>query len=143
MKTLDGPCTAPCSRALSRRQAFALLAALGVNTETLAQVASKANPRSYRVVLENQSVRVLEYKSRPGLGVCGEGMHSHPAHLAIALTGAKVKVTQDGKTSYGEIPAGEVMFFDAEVHMAENVGGAGARFYLVELKGRDWKPSTG
>ncbi len=139
MKALDHR----CAGVMSRRQAFALLTALGVSTDALAQDASKANPRSYRVVLENKSVRVIEYKSRPGLGVCGEGLHSHPAHLAIAMTGAKVKVTQDGKTSYGEIPAGEVLFFDAEVHMAENVGGAGTRFYLVELKGKDWKPSTG
>jgi hypothetical protein len=132
-----------CAGALSRRQAFALLAAFGVAEEALAQNATTANPRSYRVVLENERVRVIEYKSRPGLGVCGEGVHSHPAHLAIALTPAKIKVKQDGKTSYGEVPAGEVMYFDAEVHSAENVGGAGTRFYLVEMKGKDWKPSTG
>jgi hypothetical protein len=132
-----------CNGLLSRRQAVALLAAFGVAEETLAQNATTANPRSYRVVLENERVRVIEYKSRPGLGVCGEGVHSHPAHLAIALTPAKVKVTQDGRTTYGELPAGEVLFFDAEVHMAENVGGAGTRFYLVEMKGKDWKPSTG
>jgi hypothetical protein len=139
MKTTKPACTG----LLSRRQAVALLAAFGVADETLAQNATSANPRSYRVVLENERVRVIEYKSRPGLGVCGEGVHSHPAHLAIALTPAKVKVTQDGKTSYGEVPAGEVMSFDAEVHTAENVGGAGTRFYLVEMKGKDWKPSTG
>ena len=38
-----------------------------------------SDPRSFSVVLENDRVRVLEYKSRPGLGVCGQGMHSHPA----------------------------------------------------------------
>lgn len=132
-----------CAGSLSRRQAVALLAAFGVSADALAQDASKANPRSYRVVLENKSVRVIEYKSRPGLGVCGEGMHSHPAHLAIVLTPAKVKVTQNGKTGYFDIPAGEVMFYDAEVHSAENVGGAGTRVYLVEIKGKDWQPSTG
>ena len=132
-----------CGGLLGRRQVIALLAAFGVAEDTLAQNATTANPRSYRVVLDNDRVRVIEYKSRPGLGVCGEGVHSHPAHLAIALTPAKVKVTQNGKTTYGEVPAGEVMFFDAEVHSAENVGGAGTRFYLVEMKGRDWKPSTG
>ena len=112
MKMLEPTCTG----LLSRRQAVALLAAFGVAEEALAQNATIANPRSYRVVLENERVRVIEYKSRPGLGVCGEGMHSHPAHLAIALTPAKVKVKQNGKTSYGEVPAGEVMYFDAEVH---------------------------
>ena len=120
-----------------------MLAAFGVAEEAIAQNATVANPRSYRVVLENERVRVIEYKSRPGLGVCGEGVHSHPAHLAIALTPAKVKVTQNGKTTYGDVPAGEVMYFEAEVHQAENVGGAGTRFFLVEMKGKDWKPSTG
>src|SRR5690349_5632006 len=67
-----------CNGLLSRRQAVALLAAFGVAEETLAQNATTANPRSYRVVLENERVRVIEYKSRPGLGVCGEGLHSHP-----------------------------------------------------------------
>ena len=132
-----------CNGSLSRRQAVALLAAFGVAEEAIAQSATVANPRSYRVVLENERVRVIEYKSRPGLGVCGEGVHSHPAHLAIALTPAKVKVTQNGKTTYGDVPAGEVMYFEAEVHQAENVGGAGTRFFLIEMKGRDWKPSTG
>jgi len=132
-----------CNGFLSRRRAVALLAAFGVAQEAMAQNATVANPRSYRVVLENERVRVIEYKSRPGLGVCGEGVHSHPAHLAIALTPAKVKVTQNGKTTYGDVPAGEVMYFEAEVHQAENVGGAGTRFFLIEMKGKDWKPSTG
>lgn len=139
MKTLD--CN--CAGSMSRRQVFALLAAFGVSGEALAQDAVTANPRSYRVLLENESVRVIEYKSRPGLGVCGEGIHYHPAHLAITLTPAKIKVIQDGKTSFGDVPQGKVMYFEAETHSAENVGGAGTRIYLVEMKGKDWKPSTG
>lgn len=139
MKTIDCSCTGP----MSRRQAFSLLAAFGVSGDVLAQDAPTVNPRSYRVLLENESVRVIEYTSRPGLGVCGEGIHSHPAHLAITLTAAKVRVVQDGKTTYGNLPLGKVMYFDAEIHSAENVGGAGTRIYLVEMKGKDWKPSTG
>jgi hypothetical protein len=138
MKKLD--CN--CAGSMSRRQVFALLAAFGVTGEALAQDAVTTNPRSYRVVLENEKVRVIEYKSRPGLGVCGEGVHSHPAHLAVFLTPAKVKVVQDGKTTFGESPAGNVLYFDAEVHSAEHVGGAGTRIVLVELKGKDWKPSS-
>ena len=29
------------------------------------------------------------------------------------------------------------------MHSAENVGGAGTRSYIIEMKGKDWKPSTG
>lgn len=138
MKTLDCSCTTP----MSRRQVCALLAAFGVTGDALAQDAPTVNPRSYRVLLENDSVRVIEYNSRPGLGVCGEGIHSHPAHLAILLTAAKVREVKDGKTTFDDLPRGKVMYFEAEVHSAENVGGAGTRIYLVEMKGKDWKPSS-
>jgi beta-alanine degradation protein BauB len=140
MKTVD--CNG--TQALSRRQVLALLASLGVTRGALAQDAPTAAPRSYRVVLENDRVRVLEYKSRPGFGVCGEGMHSHPDHVTVSLTGAKLKVTTpDGKATFNDIPAGTVFFAPAEIHSAEIIGGFGTRSYIIELKGRDWKPSTG
>ena len=131
------------ARSLNRRQAAALLAAFGVPVGALAQDPAITDPRGYRVVLENDRVRVLEYRSRPGLGVCGQGMHYHPAHITVSLTGAKLRKTQDGKVSLTEIPPGHVFFAEAETHSAEVIGGSGTRTYIVELKGRDWKPSTG
>jgi hypothetical protein len=129
--------------ALSRRQAVALLAALGVSAQAQAQDAVTADPRSFRVVIDNDSVRVLEYKSRPGLGVCGQGLHYHPAHVTVSLTGAKLKKTENGKVSLVDIPPGHVFYADAETHAAEIIGGSGTRTYIIELKGKDWKPSTG
>ena len=93
------------------------------------------------MVLENDRVRVLEYLSRPGLGVCGPGMHYHPAHVAVSLTGARLKTTHDGKVAFVDIPPGHVFFSEAETHSAEVLGGPKTRTYIVELKGRDWKPS--
>lgn len=128
----------------TRRDALVLLAALGVSRELLAQDAVTSDPRSFRVVLENESVRVLEYRSGPGLGVCGQGMHYHPDRVLVSLTGAKVRITAaDGQSVVREIPPGFVSFSKAETHAAENVGGSGSRLYIIELKGRDWKPSTG
>ena len=140
MKTIDGS----FASSMSRREVLAMLAAFGVAGEVLAQDAPTVAPRSFRVVLENDRVRVLEYKSRPGFGVCGEGMHSHPDHVTVSLTGAKLKVTtSDGKAMFEDIPAGTVFFAPAEVHSAEVIGGLGTRSYIIELKGKDWKPSTG
>ncbi|GIL06733.1 cytoplasmic protein [Betaproteobacteria bacterium PRO7] len=128
----------------TRREILALFAALGVGREALAQDAVTADPRSFRVVLENDRVRVLEYKSGPGLGVCGQGMHYHPDRVTVSLTGAKVRITNaDGRTVVRDIPPGHVFFAPAETHATENIGGAGARTYIVELKGEGWKPSTG
>ena len=121
-----------------------LLASLGVTREALAQDAVTSDPRSYRVVLENDRVRVLEYKSRPGLGICGQGMHYHPEHVSIPLADAKIKVTTpDGKVTFEQVKAGHVFFAPAETHDTEVIGGSATRAIIVELKGKDWKASTG
>lgn len=131
-------------RSSSRREMLALLAAFGVTPGALAQDAPTVAPRSYRIMLDNDRVRVIEFRSRPGFGVCGEGMHSHPDHVTVSLTGAKLKVTAaDGKVMFEDIPAGSVFFAPAETHKAEIIGGLGTRSFIIELKGSDWKPSTG
>jgi hypothetical protein len=134
----------PARPVLNRRQAMALLTAFGATPKALAQDAPTTDPRAFRIVLENDRVRVLEYNSRPGLGVCGHGMHYHPAHVTVSLTGAKLKKTEPGgRTTIAEIPPGHVFFQEAETHSAEVIGGAGTRTFIVELKDRDWKPSSG
>jgi len=86
----------------------------------------------------------LEYKSGPGFSVCGQGVHYHPERVTVTLTDAKVKVTNaEGKGVVREFPAGQVFFAPAELHSTENIGGSGTRIYIVELKSKDWKPSTG
>jgi hypothetical protein len=123
---------------------LALLAAFGVTREVFAQDARTADPRSFRVVLENERVRVLEYRSRPGLGVCGQGMHYHPARVTVALTGAKYKViTREGQARLRDVNPGEIFFAEAVTHATELIGGSGTRTYIIELKDKDWKPSTG
>jgi len=137
----------PGGAPVNRRDALALLALLGaagVDEPAVAQDASRVNPRAYRVMLENSRVRALEYESRPGIGVCGVGQHSHPAHVTIALTAVKAKLTlPDGKVIFVENKPGDVFWEEAVTHTVENVGGSGARVVIVELKGPDWHPSTG
>jgi len=130
--------------ALPRRQALALLAAFGVPAEALAQDAAATDPRAFSVLLENERVRVLEYRSRPGLGICGQGLHSHPAFVAISLTGAKVRRTSaDGRVTVADLGPGQVMYSGPVTHAAEVIGGAQTRTCLIELKGPGWQPSTG
>lgn len=131
---------------MTRRDLLALLGimSLGAPTDIAAQDASKINPRSYAVLLENEKVRVLEYRSRPGFGVCGQGKHSHPAHLTIVLSEGKVKVvTDDGKVHVREAKAGALFWAPAETHSVENVSGRNMHAYMVEIKDKDWKASTG
>lgn len=132
---------------LTRRQALGLLVALGVPASALAQDPVrdpvKMLPKSYRVALENDRVRVLEYLSRPGLGVCGRGRHYHPAHVDVILTEIRAKVVEDGKSTDATAKAGDVFWFDAEWHEVENVGKTATRVYMIEIKDTNWKPSTG
>jgi quercetin dioxygenase-like cupin family protein len=134
-----------CDGGAGRRRALALLAGFGLCAETvLAQDPVKTEPRSYRVVLENDKVRVLEYIARPGLGVCGSGVHSHPDHVSILLTDAKMRVVgDDGKPFVTDVKAGDVIWEPASTHEVENIGGRNSRVLMVEIKDRSWRPSTG
>lgn len=106
--------------------------------------APKDGLTAYRVKFENDKVRVLEYSSKSGGGVCGHGVHSHPAHLTMLLTDAKVKIiTPDGKTMVVEGKAGDTFWSPSETHAVENVSGQEARCDIIEIKDQDWKPSTG
>ena len=137
---------AAVGKPISRRDALSLLGLIGLagSGEVVAQDAAKVNPRSYRVLLENDKLRVLEYRSRPGFGVCGLGKHSHPAHLTVALTDGKVKVTtDDGQIIAADSKAGDVFWAPAETHTVENVYGRLMRAYMVEIKDPLWAPSTG
>ena len=132
--------------AMSRRDMLALLGIMGLAgaADAVAQDAAKVNPRSYKVVLENERVRVLEYRSLPGFGVCGQGKHSHPAHLTITISDGKVKVIDEGgMTKSADSKAGSIFWAPAETHSVENISGRPMRAFMVEIKDKDWKESTG
>ena len=106
-----------------------------VATGAQAQDAVATQPGAFRVVFENDQTRVLEFVSRPRSAVCGVGKHSHPAHLTIALSDAKVRVTlPDGKTVEATNKLGDVFWSEAETHAVENIGGANMRALIVEFK---------
>lgn len=118
-----------------RRTLLAALPLLAIGDSTFAQDPVQVQPRAYRVVLENERVRVIEFNSRPGMGVCGTGMHSHPPHLNVALSPARVKVRlPDGRTFEGKNVPGDVWWSEAETHETENLTGRDVRALIVELK---------
>ena len=54
---------------------------------------SKSTPDNYKVMFENQRVRVLDVRYGPGVK---SEMHSHPDLVVVALTPASVKFTLAG-----------------------------------------------
>jgi quercetin dioxygenase-like cupin family protein len=104
-------------------------------TEAIAQDAVQTEPGSYRVVLENSRVRVLEFISRPRTVVCGVGRHSHPPHLTVALSDAKVRITlANGQVVEASNKLGDVFWSEAETHTVENIGNGVMRALIIEIK---------
>jgi len=100
-----------------------------------AQDPARVMPRAYRVAFENDKVRVLDFVGRPGMGICGEGMHSHPAHLTIVMTDWQGIVSTPGTAAKPrQRKAGDVFWSEAETHRVENTGKANSRVLIVELK---------
>jgi len=98
----------------------------------MAQDAVKVAPESYKVLLENDRVRVLEFRNKPGKK---SAMHTHPAYIVYTLTAGKIKVTlPDGKTIDRESSANEVFFNEGEAHTIEALGSTESHGLLIELK---------
>lgn len=118
-----------------RRALLALLPGLALADTASAQDAAKMQPAAYTVSFENDKLRVLDYRSKPGMGMCGNGVHSHPAHLTVVLTDGKVRDRRHGgdwHTSEGKV--GDVFWSEAETHEVENISGRNLRALLIELK---------
>jgi quercetin dioxygenase-like cupin family protein len=108
---------------------FVLLSLTGF---ALAQDAATTCGDTCKVILDNDNVRVIEYKVKPGAKIA---MHSHPAHVTYFITGGKMKTTlSDGKVTEGEPKAGEARWSDAVTHANENVGTAESHVIVVEMK---------
>jgi len=103
-----------------------------VTKTAMAQDAAKVASESYKVLLENDRVRVLEFQNKPGKK---SAMHSHPAYIIYTFTPSKIKVTlPDGKTFDRESNANEVFFNEGETHTIENLGCTESHGLLIELK---------
>ena len=85
----------------------------------------------YKLLNENDRVRVLEVVSKPGDVA---KMHHHPDHAVYAVKGGKMKLTSGGKTQEMDIKAGSVMFLDAQDHEAKNIGNTTIDLIVMEMK---------
>ncbi len=98
----------------------------------MAQDAAKTDGDKYKVLLENEHVRVLEYRDLPGDKT---HQHHHPAFVLYALVPFKRQLLlPDGKLVSREFKAGDVLYSDEQTHIGENVGSTPTRVIMVEMK---------
>lgn len=92
-----------------------------------------ASPENFRLVLENDIVRVLEYTLLPGQK---DRQHTHPRHVAHVMSGGTLRIgLPDGTSMVFEEKAGGNSWSDpAPLHDTENIGTTPIKMLLVELK---------
>lgn len=89
-------------------------------------------PHIYKVLLENDRVRVLEIRLAPG---AKSPMHAHPCYVSVALNRFKLKLTlADGSSRQMIFSEGETGWSDAETHSVENIGDFEMHALNIELK---------
>src|SRR4030095_15837107 len=89
-------------------------------------------PENYKVLLENDRVRVLDFQLKKG---AKENFHAHPAAVTYVLAPFKIRFTfPDGSTRIREAKAGDVFYGDALTHASENIGDTDAHGLLIEMK---------
>lgn len=92
----------------------------------------KLSPQLYKVLLDNDQVRVVEWRLAPG---GKEPMHSHRPGIVYEFGDGRFKVTTpDGKSEISEGQADTVFWRDDTVHAIENVGTTEGHALAVEMK---------
>jgi hypothetical protein len=91
----------------------------------------RTDPGLYRVVFENDRVRVLEYRDQPGDPT---SPHRHPDSVMYTLTSFRRRLASGDQQVELDVPAGEVRWLDAQEHAGENIGDTATHTIFVELK---------
>jgi quercetin dioxygenase-like cupin family protein len=89
------------------------------------------DPEHYRVVFENDRVRVLEYTDSPGDRT---HPHRHPDSVMHTLSSFRRRLFSGNQQRDVEIAAGFTGWLPAQEHSGENIGATGTHVLFVELK---------
>lgn len=89
-------------------------------------------PDIYKVILDNNQVRVLDITLKPGQV---SPNHSHPGYVVYVLGPGKAQFTPAGGTAAElEMATGQAIWRDAETHSVKNTGSSTIHVLNVELK---------
>ena len=91
----------------------------------------ETNPALYRVVMENERVRVLEYQDRPGDRTTP---HRHPDSVMLTLTSFRRRLIAGDRSTDVELEPGATRWLAAQEHAGENIGETETRVIFVALK---------
>jgi len=91
-----------------------------------------SDPDKYKVVLENDRVRVVDYRDKPGDKT---KLHHHRPFVLYVLSPFKRRLTfPDGTVKEREFKVREVLWMDEQIHIGHNVGTTESHALIVEPK---------
>jgi hypothetical protein len=97
------------------------------------------NPDHYKVVFDNERVRVLEYTDQPGDKTTP---HEHPDSVLVVLSTFKRRMySMDNEPHDVELTAGKVGWLVAQQHAGHNIGDTDSHVIFVELKEGAHRPT--
>ena len=91
-----------------------------------------SNPEHYRVIFENERVRVLEYTDEPGDRTTP---HRHPDSVMYTLSAFRRRLVSGDRQREVEMESGFVGWLPAQEHDGENIGDTPTHVLFMELKG--------
>jgi len=100
---------------------------------------TQTNPELYRVVMENERVRVLEYRDHPGDRT---EPHAHPDSVMITASSFRRRMSSGEVNADVQLENGTVRWLDAQEHTGENVGDTDTHVWFVELKETAQRPTS-
>jgi quercetin dioxygenase-like cupin family protein len=89
------------------------------------------DPDKYKVIFENERVRVLEYRDKPGEKT---EAHQHPNSVLVMLSDFQRRLTIGNEVRQVAVKAGQALWSPAQVHIGENIGTTDSHVVFVELK---------
>lgn len=89
------------------------------------------NAEHYKVVFENDRVRVLEYTDHPGEVTTP---HQHPDSVMYTLSSFRRRLVSGDVQREVALEAGTVGWLPAQQHHGENIGDTPTHVLFVELK---------
>jgi hypothetical protein len=109
---------------------FLVFLFLAVNAMAVDPVVTDGD--QYKVLFENEKLRVLEHRDQPGDKT---NQHHHPAFVLYALSPFERKITlPDGKVIMRKVNAGDVIYSEEQTHIGENIGQTPTHVIIVEMK---------
>ncbi len=115
-----------------KKRVTGILLASAALTGVFAQDPVKTDGDKYKTILENETVRVLEYTDKPREKT---NQHHHPDFVLYAIDPFKRRLTfKNSQVVEREFKKGDVIWMKDQIHVGENIGTTETHALIVEIK---------